>query len=614
MNYKILQLSIFFNVLIFSLQAQKLTPKQQAKLDSLKGVLKKDIVDTLKVQALIRLCQVYFHSGEKQAVEYNDQAFELSTKINYQRGLVWATHNKGTFLIAQGKYDEAKEYLNKALLLAKGKYTMETVPILYDLGVVNRRSGNQPKGLDYYLEALKVLETIQVKTKESNVQYCNITQAIGVIYFEQDDYDKAISFFEKSSNKCKEINYELGLSYNYNGLGGTYRKMKNYAKAMEYLRKSLELANKNHYERLRADLLGDIGEIYQIQNQADSSLNYYIESKKISETLSDSVGIANSMLGIANAYTIKGNLRDAQTTASEGLEIALKLNNLQNIKEAYKVLADIYEAKKQPQEALDYFKKAKELEDTLYNAEKHKQILQVQNQYENYKKEEQVLKQKYEIEDLKKQNKIGFLFTVLLIVALLSTVLISYLLIKQKQLKAKKDKVLMELEQAMLKEEQMQTQLELSNTRLQLEGKDKELTSFTLNMIQKNELLNELKGQVEDLISKSEDKSVIQPLQRLKQNIQSNDQSDKQWENFRVAFEQVHKTFFNNLQQQYPDITPYDLKLSALLRLNFSSKEIASFLSISEDSVKKARYRLRKKLNLEQDENLVGFLMKIEET
>ena len=597
---------------INNLYAQKLSPKQQAKLDSLKNVLQKNIPDTSKVQVLIRLCQVYFHAGEKQAIEYNTQAFELSTKINYQRGLVWATHNKGTFMIAQGKYSEAKEFLNKALQLAKGKYIGETVPILYDLGVVNRRDGNQPKGLDYYLEALKVLDSLQSKTKESKVQYCNITQAIGVIYFEQDDYDKAISFFEKSSNKCKEINYELGLSYNYNGLGGIYRKKKNYSKAMEYLQKSLELANKNHYERLRADLLGDIGEIFKIQNQSDSSLIYYQESKKISETLSDSVGIANSMLGIANAYNMKGNQEEAQKIALEGLQIATKLNNLQNIKDAYQTLANIYESKKQPQEALNYFKKAKILEDTLYNAEKHKQILNVQNQYENYKKEQQVLEQKYEIDSLKKQNKIGLLFTILLILALFSTLLISYLLIKQRQLKTKKDKALMELEQAILKEEQMQTQLELSSTRQQLESKDKELTSFTLNMIQKNELLNELKQQVEDLISKSDDKAVLQPLQKLKQNIQSNDQSDKQWENFRIAFEQVHKTFFQNLQNQYPDITPYDMKLSALLRLNFSSKEIASFLSISEDSVKKARYRLRKKLNLEQDENLVAFLMKLE--
>nr|MCU0439721.1 tetratricopeptide repeat protein [Raineya sp.] len=465
MNHKIIYLYSILSFLIAgkSAYAQKLTPRQQAKFDSLQSLLKKDIADTSKVRAFIGLCQVYFHAGEKEAVEYNNQAFELSTKINYQRGLVWSTHNKGTFLIAQGKYSEAKEFLNKALQLAEGKYKVESIPILYDLGVVNRRDGNQSKGLDYYLEALKVLETVQLQTKESSVQYCNITQAIGVVYFEQDDHDKAISFFEKSSNKCKEINYQLGLSYNFNGLGGVYRKKKNYPKAMEYLQKSLEIANKNHYERLRADLLSDIGEIYHIQNQADSSLSYYQQSKKISEALTDSVGIANSMLGIANAYTLQGNLGEAQKTASKGLEIAVKLNNLQNIKDAYKALADIYEAKKQPQEALNFYKKAQELEDTLYNAEKHKQILQVQNQYENYKKEQQVLQQKYEIENLKKQNKIGVLFTVLLIVALVSTILVSYLFIKQKQLKAKKDKALLELEQAMLKEEQMQTQLELIN-------------------------------------------------------------------------------------------------------------------------------------------------------
>ena len=64
-------------------------------------------------------------------------------------------------------------------------------------------------------------------------------------------------------------------------------------------------------------------------------------------------------------------------------------------------------------------------------------------------------------------------------------------------------------------------------------------------------------------------------------------------------------------QAQHPDLVPNDLKLCAYLRMNMNSKEMASLLNISLRGVEIRRYRLRKKLNLEHDKNLVEFLMEL---
>jgi pentatricopeptide repeat protein len=579
-------------------------------LDSLNNLLNQKLHDTIRANVFHRIFHYYYIKDPKKASEYNQKIFELSTKISYEAGLIDYYDNQGLLFYNESKFKEAEEYFRKALKLIGNKTIRKKVIVIHHLGAIAHMQENHAKAIDLYLQALKICET----NNYDEYVYISITQSLGALYLQQEDYTQAIFYLEKTIETAKKVNYITGGLYAYNGLGVVYYGKKDYDKAMDYFGKCLQIAEGINDTRIKSSASSYIGKIYLSKKSPDSTIKYSKLSIECLKKLNDSLGLADVSLVLAKAHTEKKEYDIAFQLTEEALTTAKKFNNLASTKTAYNTLADIYKKKRQFEEALQYFEKAQELEDTLYNTEKHKQILQIQNQYDNYKREQKLSEKEFEINDLKKERKIGFLSLSLLFLALFSTILFGYLFIKQKQLKAKKDKALLELEQAMLKEEQMQTQLELINTRQQLENKDKELTSFTLNMIQKNELLNELKQQVEDLISKAEDKAVVQPLQRLKQNILSNDQSDKQWENFRIAFEQVHKNFFHNLQQQYPDITPYDMKLSALLRLNFSSKEIASFLGISEDSVKKARYRLRKKLNMEQDENLVTFLMKIEET
>ncbi len=84
---------------------------------------------------------------------------------------------------------------------------------------------------------------------------------------------------------------------------------------------------------------------------------------------------------------------------------------------------------------------------------------------------------------------------------------------------------------------------------------------------------------------------------------------DKDWEDFKRTFENVHHNFFGRLLEQDPDLTQSELRLCALICLNLSIKEMSSLMGISPDSVKTARYRLRKRFNLQQDQNLADFVI-----
>ena len=80
---------------------------------------------------------------------------------------------------------------------------------------------------------------------------------------------------------------------------------------------------------------------------------------------------------------------------------------------------------------------------------------------------------------------------------------------------------------------------------------------------------------------------------------------------FSVHFDQVHSDFLKRLGEQFPNLSPNDYKLSAYLKMNLSTKEIASLMNISVRGVEASRYRLRKRLNLESSVNLTEFLMKL---
>jgi DNA-binding CsgD family transcriptional regulator len=159
---------------------------------------------------------------------------------------------------------------------------------------------------------------------------------------------------------------------------------------------------------------------------------------------------------------------------------------------------------------------------------------------------------------------------------------------------------------------------ELEKARLQavkltheLEYKNKELTSYTLNFIQKNEVLEELKQNIQQL-KVTQDKATASKLNDLNRIVEHSMNLDKDWENFKRHFEGVHQGFFKTLKDNYPDMTSNELKLCALLKLNMNLKVASHVMGISPESVKTARYRLRKKFSLTRDENLIDYILELE--
>ena len=150
------------------------------------------------------------------------------------------------------------------------------------------------------------------------------------------------------------------------------------------------------------------------------------------------------------------------------------------------------------------------------------------------------------------------------------------------------------------------------NLRIEIEEKNKELFSQTSFIIQKNELMLKVKNEIDDFYHNYSENKTFKPLYtKINTLLNKNMDVEEDWKMFMIQFEQKHTGFFKRLKTLYPQLTPSDLRLCACLRLNMESKDIASLMNVSLRSIENSRYRIRKKLKIPQNKNLIVFFMEI---
>lgn len=145
----------------------------------------------------------------------------------------------------------------------------------------------------------------------------------------------------------------------------------------------------------------------------------------------------------------------------------------------------------------------------------------------------------------------------------------------------------------------------------EVEAKNAEMLTQASFIIQKNELLQTIKKVVDDFYKSNAVKSLIPLQQKITALLNQNINSDDDWKMFLIKFEEKHTGFFTKLKSLYPDLTTNDLRLCACLKLNLDTKDIASLMNLSIRAVENNRYRLRKKLELDSNQNLNEFILEI---
>jgi tetratricopeptide (TPR) repeat protein/DNA-binding CsgD family transcriptional regulator len=421
----------------------------------------------------------------------------------------------------------------------------------------------------------------------------NIEQQLAIVYITIGKADNAknileknLQFIEKTSSKKAFRAIQFFKVY-----GVALYYLKDYKKALYYFSKSLEISDISENDDLKIELLNNIGTIHLYYKDFEKAALYFAQSVDIATTLNDKVGVARGKANLAMVSGSRGNYQDAIPKLKFAIAVYKDENDLFSLQTCYKSISDYYE-------------KTKDFDSSLYY---HKLFFEIKEQNSNVELQEKVssLVYSYKIEKLNAENQIkavkynsdlkySKLKNISLGILLVLSILVFYVLFRRAKIKTK-------LTKSLLKESELNyknSMLEQKLLKDEIVFKNNELAHTVGHLINKNEILIKLK----DAVQQGEDKSKL--IQMLNENLNFSNDLKK----FEVYLNEMHQTFNFNLKHRFPDLSEKDIRFASLLVLNLSSKEIATILNITPQSVDLKRHRFRKKLNLETTDNLISIL------
>ncbi|MCO5263806.1 MAG: tetratricopeptide repeat protein [Lentimicrobium sp.] len=526
----------------------------------------------------------------------------------------------GDYFARLDQHDSALYYYNRALSLVGPENESQVAPVIYyKLNRLFYKSGNYDISLEYLFKVLLHYDIIRSSahdTAKIEIQTALAYGDIGLSYFSMENYLKSKEYFEKGYaiiHKLSQSNQKKDATENMFvfiiNLGSVHVALEEFGKAREYFEVALGLNKQLGKIAYDAVLYNNLGIIFKEEKNYQKAYEYYLKCADIRETISDTAGLAQVNNNLGNLEFMRGNYKIAIDFLQKALNFSRKSKNLKSEMLSADFLSRTYEKTREFDKALEMHKLFKQLHDSILDSEKLHQTarLELQYQYEKLRKETEL---QQEIELAKKERK----SLIYLIIAgiFLFTVVILYLINRNQRIKMKQVKLVkesLELEQKNLTLEKQNLLLEKQNLELELEYRNKELATHVMYLVNKNEFLASI---TEKLLAirhmlLPENKTVVQEIIReMKSNI-----DNTVWNEFEVRFQNVHQDFYQKLGEKYPDLTPNEIKLCAFLRLNMTTKDISSITFQSLKSIQVARARLRKKLGITRDENLVSLLQQL---
>ncbi|MFD2727189.1 tetratricopeptide repeat protein [Hyunsoonleella rubra] len=612
-----------FPIFLCFLALNCLFAQNEKKADSLINAYKNQAEDTLKVSTIAALYNHFLYQDHKLAKQYADEELKLSKKLNYDEGIGTSLYHLGIYYnnideidsakyyydaslkvfeklnkqssianvnhgfaileYSLGNFDSALDILDKNLIIYnKPPVDSSSLAVTHVLkGGIYRQLGKYKLAMNEALSALPIYDNLN-----EDIRRADALGMLAAVEFNLENFSQSIEYNSKALEIYQDNNDHLYSAQAMNDIGNTYYYLKDYPKAEEFLKNSLTLSEKIDSQDLIATSLGNLGKVYTKTDESEKAISNFNKSIEITQKTGNQYKTIESLNDLGIAYNSINRPKKAIPLFDRAIDMGKKIDARQNLRISFFNKSESQTQLKNYREAFDTYKQFTAISDSIFNSEKTKKIEELRTQYETEKKEQQILLQQNEIDILKKKEEIDMLYKVLLGFGLLLSLIGFYALRqKLKRSKAEKEKLNMDLD-----------------------FKKKELTTHALHLAKKNEVLENLKQQAQEFKTSENSKRGFNKLIRT---IDFDLKDDNNWENFSRYFEQVHKDFNTTVKKKFPEVTSNELRLMALLKMNLSSKEIANILNVSPEGIKKARYRLRKKLRITTEDSLQDLVLSL---
>lgn len=520
----------------------------------------------------------------------------------------------GSSLPAEKKVDSLLKVLAKNA--EEGGDSAQNRQVYSNLAELFFNSRNYTLALDYYFRILRLVDRDESDSTKKCLTYADLYSQIGLCYFSIANTNKALVYFTKSLetlDACmEETEKDLFNSKRITlviNIGSIHLDRKDFEKARHYFENAL--ANDFTFDNKvwRAALYNNLGIIAKEQKKYDKAFEYYGMALDIRTALKDTAGMAQVLNNLGQCYLWVNDYRNAELTLKRSLDLTAGTGNVRSEMFAYQFLSNTYEQSGRYNNALEMHKLYKERYDSLINSESVANSTRLEMGYE-YEKQLREHQMKQQLLVNQKERKAMVFLAVAGVMLLLF--IIAILWIRNQRIKIGQ----VELSRKGLELERRNLELEKDNLALlneklgiELDYRKKELATQVMYLLQKNELIAKTIKEIQQIKHDGGEEQAISLhsiLRALKSNLDTG-----AWDEFEVRFQQVHLDFYDKLKTLYPDLTPNEIKLSAFLRLNMTTKDISAITFHTPKSIQVARTRLRKKLNIDREDNLVTYLQQL---
>lgn len=524
------------------------------------------------------------HPEEKKLLPL---CFYWESYINYSQGIADSTLNP-----------RIKSTLK---LLDIKSYPFENAVLLQSSALNDVIIGNYADGLTNSLQASTLF-----KQSNNALFRSRALQLLGVICYRTRNFEMSEKFSRESLSKATpKFEYYKSLINMYSAQVFMKDKSQN---AQNALLKIIPVLEKLDDLGLLAVVYLNAGATYYFTNQPDNAHVYFQKALNINKRI-DNKSFTVSLYVNSSAYFIdKKEYAIAKKYLKESEEIAQRSsNNSEQLSMVYFAISELYDKQGDIKNAHLYLKKYNSVKDAILNSSKT--IDSYQDYVSTYLKsaENEVNSTKQEALLEKRKYIMTLVFAIFIILLVVSLLII--LQQKKRQQALIKEAEKQSLEKQLLYEKTIQ-QIHEEKHKEVLDAKAREVTSYSLMLSSKNNVLQELLQQTKQLkkVLKPEDVNVYKNIVDV---INDNLNKDLESNKFMYHFNEVNPDFFNKLKAVCNDLTENNLRMCAYFKMGMSAKQVASILNISVETVKNGRYRLKKKLELTEEDNLDDFIRNI---
>ena len=575
----LLSIVIFFYALI-------LTAQDQEKIDSMLQLVETQ-TDTHLIKTYEELFFLILPKEPEKAKPYLDKAFEELEQINSPKFKADLTKDLGGYHYYIANYPEANSIYKEAIGYFEELGNKSQIAAVYNnLGIVLKYMGQPEKALESHQNSLRLKEELG----QTGFPIAASTMNIGVIHSELENYELSNEYYRKAEAICIEEDDQWRLSMVRSNIAINLEKEGKQEEALDYYTKSLPFFIEGGYKIEEAKQYNLIGALYFDLDSLSQAQHYFSKAqmlgKEIGEIQIEELGTRN----VGDVYFEQKRYTAALNNFNKALALSEEAGTETRRVTTYLRLAKTHAALGNFRQAHDFRKQHFDKYDEVYKKENIDKLNDLEVKYQTEKKQQKIVQQEIEIDLLEQKEKTANLQKLALGGGLgLSLLALGFGFYGYRQ-------------------RMKSNQLAKEKVEAELAFKKKELVTHALHLAKKNEVLETIKQKALDQKKVSEDGASYQKLVNI---INLDIHDDESWETFTRQFQEIHTDFYTTVSKHYPTVTPNELRLMSLIKMNLSSKEMANILNVSIAGIKKARQRLRKKMELETKDSLEQAVLSI---